>query len=93
MSTKRIKHSKYKNTGLIFEFLVRQLTVDVLEGNGNSKSLSIIKKFFKENTEIGKEIQLYQALMKNKYASDKKADFLITETAKSYNNLNSQLCL
>ena len=90
MSTKRIKHSKYKNTGLIFEFLVRQLTVDVLEGNGNSKSLSIIKKFFKENTEIGKEIQLYQALMKNKYASDKKADFLITETAKSYNNLNSQ---
>ena len=52
----KIKHSKYKNTGLLFELLVRQITADTLNG-GSSPSLNILKKSF-ANTELGKEYKL-----------------------------------
>ena len=71
------KHSKLKNTGLLFEFLLRQVTVDVLNKQKNSKALQIIKKRFNENTEVGKELALYTALMNKKFKSDKKADYFL----------------
>ncbi len=40
-----IKHSKYKNTGILFELLVRQITADTLSGN-DSKATNILKKYF-----------------------------------------------
>ena len=60
----KIKHSKYKNTGLLFELLVRQITADALNG-GSSPSLNILKKSFAK-TELGKEYKLYEILFKNK---------------------------
>ena len=35
---KKIKHSKFKNTGILFELLVRQITVEILNG-GRKESL------------------------------------------------------
>tara|TARA_Y100001963_G_scaffold109228_1_gene151007 strand:+ start:1020 stop:1895 length:876 start_codon:yes stop_codon:yes gene_type:complete len=87
----KTKHSKVRNTGLLFEFLLRQLTVDVLNNTKNSIALNIIKKRFNENTELGKELQLYNILLKTKFKSDKKADFLIAETINSRVKLNNQL--
>ena len=52
---RNIKHSKIKNTGLLFEFLTRQVTADVLSKEKKSKSISIIKHRFNEKTELGKE--------------------------------------
>ena len=69
----KTKHSKYKNTGLIFEFLVRQITADVLDHKNKSSSMKLLKKSFNENTELGKELSLYNALMKEKFQSDKKS--------------------
>jgi len=87
----KTKHSKVKNTGLLFEFLLRQLTVDVLNGNKNSGALNLIKKRFNENTELGKELRLYNALLITNFKSDKKADFLIAETIGSRKKLNNSL--
>ena len=52
----KTKHSKIKNTSLLFEFLTRQLTVEILNKKSNT-ALKIIKKRFNENTELGKELQ------------------------------------
>ena len=65
----RIKHSKYKNTGLLFELLVRQITADTLAGN-ESPSLNILKKAVTK-TELGKEYKLYETLFKNKKINSK----------------------
>lgn len=86
----QIKHHKIKNTGLLFEFLVRQLTVDVLNKVDDSPSLRMIKKRFSENTELGKEFQLYNILLTKKFKSDKKADFFITETLNMSSKINRQ---
>lgn len=59
---KKFKHVKYKNTGIIFELLSKQVASDVLTNNKNV-SLSIIRKFFKEGTELNKELACYQALI------------------------------
>ena len=88
MSLRKSKHSKFKNTGLLFEFLVRQLTVDVLNNSENSKSLKIIKRRFNENTELGKELNLYNILLTQKFKSDKKADFFINEALSNVYKLN-----
>jgi len=58
---KKFKHIKYKNTGIIFELLSKQVVSDVLTNRGNT-SLNIIKKYFKEGTQLHKELACYQAL-------------------------------
>ena len=66
----KFKHNKLKNTGLLFEFLLRQVTVDVLNKKQDSKALRIIKKKFNEHTEVGKELALYNLLKKNEILED-----------------------
>ena len=86
---RKVRHSKIKNTGLIFEFLTRQLTADVLSSNQKSKAISIIKKRFNERTELGKELQLYNILISKKFDSDRKADFFISEVLHQRTVLNN----
>ena len=73
----RVKHSKIKNTGILFELLSRQITVDVMNNDDKSKSVEMLKKFFNEKTELGKENQLYQVLLKENYNSSHKAEKLV----------------
>jgi hypothetical protein len=70
-----IKHSKFKNTGLLFELLVRQITSDTLEGK-NSIAINILKKYF-VNTELGKEYKLYEQLGAYKNLTEAKAEMVI----------------
>ena len=69
---KKIKHSKIKNTGLLFELLVRQVAVDTMN-NKNSTSLSILNKFFKGSTELSKELKLYRSLQEETFNTENKA--------------------
>ena len=82
----KIKHSKYKNTGLLFELLVRQITADTLS-EGESPSLSILKKSF-ANTELGKEYKLYETLFKNKNISEVKAEITLSTILEATRKLN-----
>jgi len=81
-----IKHSKYKNTGILFELLVRQITSDTLSGN-DSKAAGVLKKFFVK-TELGKEYKLYETLSKHKNLTEGKAEIIINTLIESSKNLN-----
>ena len=81
-----IKHSKYKNTGILFELLVRQVTADTLNG-GQSPALNIIKKFFVKS-ELGKELKLYETLTKSKKLNETRSNLLIQTLLESANKLN-----
>ena len=82
----KIKHSKYKNTGLLFELLVRQITADTLNG-GESPSLNILKKSFAK-TELGKEYKLYETLFKTKNLSEGKAEITLNAVLDATRKLN-----
>jgi hypothetical protein len=85
----KIKHSKIRNTGLLSEFLLRQITADVLNNENKSKAIKILKKRFNENTELGKELALYNIIINKKFQSDKKAGYFINEVLNQRQNLNS----
>jgi len=85
----KFKHSKLRNTGLLFEFLLRQVTVDVLNKKKESPALKIIKSQFNEHTELGKELALYNLIMTKKFKSDKKADFFLSEVIRQRGKLNN----
>jgi hypothetical protein len=87
----KVKHSKYKNTGILFELLTRQLTSDTIAGN-QPKSLSFLKKHFNSKTELLKEYKIYHTLATQKYSKDSQASMLIEELMKAHDKLNkSQL--
>ena len=87
----KVKHSKYKNTGILFELLTRQLTADTIAGN-QPKSLSFLKKHFNSKTELLKEYKIYHTLATQKYKKDSQATMLIEELVKAHEKLNkSQL--
>jgi hypothetical protein len=71
-----IKHSKYKNTGLLFELLVRQITTDTMN-NTNSPAINTLKKYF-VNTELGKEYKLYEQLSTFKNLSEVKSEMVVS---------------
>ena len=71
-----IKHSKYKNTGLLFELLVRQITTDTMN-NTNSPAIKTLKKYF-VNTELGKEYKLYEQLSTFKNLTETKSEVVIS---------------
>jgi hypothetical protein len=85
---KKLKHSKYKNTGILFEILVRKLTSETLSSN-KTITVDIIKKYFGRNTELAKELQLYNALSKEQqFKTDAQGLDYIRMIKESYKKLN-----
>ena len=84
---KKLKHSKYKNTGILFEMLVRKLTSETMTSD-KSVTIDIIKKYFGKNTELAKEIKLYNAMLKEQFKSEAKALEYIRSLKEAYNRLN-----
>jgi hypothetical protein len=82
------KHNKLKNSGLLFEFLVRQITTDTLN-NKDSEATNILKKYF-HNTQLLKEYKIYDTIAKAKNKSEVKADVLINACLEAYNKLDKK---
>jgi hypothetical protein len=87
---KNLKHSKYKNTAILFEMLVRKLTSETLTSD-KTITVEIIKKYFGKNTALSKELQLYNALVKENINSEAKALDFIRSCKETHNKLNKSL--
>jgi len=84
---KKLKHSKYKNTGILFEMLVRKLTSETMSSD-KTVTVDIIKKYFGKNTELAKELQLYNSLIKEQHKTEARALDFIRTIRESYARLN-----
>jgi hypothetical protein len=82
----KIKHSKYRNTGILFELLVRQVTIDTLKGV-DSPAIDIMRKYFVKS-EIGKEYKLYESILKSKTLTESRANIVISTILEMSSNLN-----
>lgn len=85
----RIRHSKYKNTGLIFELLVKQITADTLERK-DSPALQILKKFYAGKSPLGKEYKLYEFVMKNNKVPQAKAESILSSVIDISKTVNEE---
>ena len=82
----KIKHSKYKNTGILFELLVRQITADTLKG-GDSPAIDILKEHFIK-TSLGREYKLYESVLKSKVLNEGRANMVISTILESSSKFN-----
>jgi hypothetical protein len=87
----RIKHNKFRNTGVLFELLVRQIASDTL-ANTDSKAVKIVKKFF-HNSELAKEHKLYHTILTAPRLSEGKAEVLVNTTVDMAKKLNKEQLL
>lgn len=85
---KSLKHKKYRNTGLIWEMLTRQVTSDILEGNERSAATDILKEYFGGDTEMSKELELYQLLIDENFKTETQAKDFLQEVVKTRQNLD-----
>ena len=84
-----IRHSKYKNTGILFELLVRQIASDTVS-NKDSAAIGLVKKYFNK-TELAKEHKLYQILTTSNSLSESKAESFINTTLEASLRLNKTI--
>ena len=85
-----VKHNKIKNTGILYELLSRQITVDVINDTKSPKSVKLFKEFFNKNTELGKEYELYSILLNKKYKNLTHASSLVEAVVKSRRKLSNR---
>jgi len=86
---RRMRHSKFRNTGILFELLTRQITADIIAGKDDSEARNLLFRYFKENTELGREWRLYNFLLTEKIKDEPHAErFLsvIVEQRKKLSN-------
>lgn len=85
---KQLKHKKYRNTGLIWEMLTRQITSDVLEGKDQSAATEILREYFGGDTEMAKELELYQLLLNENFQTENQAKDFLNEVVETRKNLD-----
>jgi|TARA_B110000967_G_scaffold146434_1_gene149894 hypothetical protein len=85
----KIKHSKYKNTGILFELLVRQITADTLSGK-DSPAIDLLKEYFVK-TELGREYKLYESISKSKVLTESRATMYLDTTLNSSKAFNRSI--
>jgi hypothetical protein len=86
----KIKHSKYKNTGILFELLTRQITSETIKGE-TPKAINVLRKFFNKNTQLLKEYQIYSTLLNQKYKDSNKATILLETCLDAHKEINKSL--
>jgi hypothetical protein len=86
---KKLRHSKFRNTGILFELLTRQVTADIIAGKDDSEAKDLLFKYFRENTELGKEWRFYNFLLTEKIKDETQAErfiSVITEARRKMSN-------
>ena len=84
------KHSKYKNTGILFELLTRQITSETIS-NTPPKAVGILQKFFGNDSTLLKEYQIYHALLNKRFEKDASATVLIETLNGAHSKLNKSV--
>ena len=86
----KIKHSKFRNTGLIFELLVKQIAADTLNGT-DSAAVTILKNFYSKKSTLAKEYKLYEFIVKNKNVSQSKAEAIVSTITEVSRKLDQKI--
>ena len=81
-----MSHNKKRNTGFVYEALVRELTKAIVVEKDSAKQKeirSVLKKYFNPDKPLGRELQLYKALQESieKQYADKYVTVIKTEHA------------
>ncbi len=89
-SKRKMRHSKFRNTGILFELLTKQVTADIIAGKDSSGAKDLLYKYFQESTELGQEWQLYSTLLNEKIKDDCHAERFFSVVLDARKRLNNK---
>ena len=89
-SKKKMRHSKFRNTGILFELLTKQVTADIISGRDTSAAKDLLHKYFRETSELGREWQLYSTLLNEKIKDEPHAERYVTVILEARKKLNGR---
>ena len=86
-------HNKRRNSGLLYEFLVRTISSALVEGDKkkSSSALKILKKYYKPGTELYREFRLINALVRTTVSSESVASNILNEARNASKEYSSSL--
>ena len=87
---KKKRHSKFRNTGILFELLTKQVTADIIAGREHSLASELLRKYFNESTELGKEWRLYNTILTEKIKDEPHAERFFTIILETRKKLSSR---
>lgn len=87
---KKAKHSKFKNSGVLFELLTRQITSDILAGRDETFTKNLMFKYFNESKELGKEFQLYNFISSQSSKNPESADRILDVVLQTRSKINGR---
>lgn len=78
-----MKHNKKRNVGLVYEFLARHAAEGVVEGDEKQvrQTIKLLRKHFRDGSELQKEFRLFRALI-GAYVADRKTAERIIESSR-----------
>lgn len=85
------KHSKFKNTGLLFEIIIQSVTSELVNGQDNPQSTKLIREYFSNQSELSKELYLYNQLLNESFSKEEDANNLIDLVLNERKKLNNTL--
>jgi len=86
-----VRHNKIRNTGILFELLVRKITSDALENRKSDTAIKLMREYFNSKTELGKELILYRSFFNVQNLSEEKAFQLVGLISEQRKRLNENM--
>jgi len=88
---KKLKHLKLRNTGIIYETLLRQITIDALEGRTDSPVFDILKEYFNKGKLLSEELGLYNSIIEYKTDNKDKMEYFLNTVIQMRKRLNESV--
>ena len=85
-----MKHNKKRNTAFLYECLIKELTKAIVREDKKRQFITkkVIKEFFNKNSELRKELNLYNSLLDSKSLNESFSRRLLEESKKDFYGLN-----
>ena len=85
-----MKHNKKRNTAFLYECLIKELTKAIVREDKTRQTTikKVLREFFNKNSELSKELDLYNSLLENKNLAESFSRRLLTETKKDFYSLD-----
>ena len=86
----KFKHNKKRNTALLYEYLVKELTRCVLKEDKTTKNkiVAILTEFFQKNSILAKELSIYKSLSEPSLLPRETAEKIVAESKKQFDSLD-----
>src|SRR3990172_2102359 len=88
----QFKHRRARNSGLVYEFLVRRLSKSMIDGDRGTyhKTLEVLNRYYSEGTVLSEERELFDVIKNSRCLTESAARRILTEVQKHARKMDAR---